>query len=85
MDVIGVVPIFMSAGAAALPTLLAAVTSVAAILLKPRELLRICRQKRPLAVVDHGGRRSGRMRPLASGGGWRPLPQCPARRRGIAL
>ena len=50
MDVVGVVPIFMSAGAAALPTLLAAVASVTAILLKPREFLRICRQ-RPLAVA----------------------------------
>ncbi|HET6246350.1 MAG TPA: PQQ-binding-like beta-propeller repeat protein [Tepidisphaeraceae bacterium] len=45
MDVLGVVPIFMSAGAAALPTLLAAVTSVTAVLLKPKEFLRICRQR----------------------------------------
>ena len=44
MDVVAVVPIFMSAGAALLPTLLAGVTSVAAVLFDPRELLRICRR-----------------------------------------
>lgn len=40
MQVVGVIPIFMSAGAAVLPTLLAAITSVVAILFKPRELVR---------------------------------------------
>ncbi len=40
---LAVVPIFMSAGAAVLPTVLAALASVAAILFKPRELFRICR------------------------------------------
>jgi len=46
---IAVVPIFMSAGAAVLPTVVVAITSVVAIIFKPRELLRLFRE-RPLAV-----------------------------------
>ncbi|HVT90235.1 MAG TPA: PQQ-binding-like beta-propeller repeat protein [Tepidisphaeraceae bacterium] len=49
MQSLGVVPIFVSAGAAVLPTLVAAVTSVVAIILKPRELIRLCREK-PMVV-----------------------------------
>lgn len=49
MQVVGVVPIFMSAGAAVLPTVVAAATSVVAILFKPRELLALCR-RRPAAM-----------------------------------
>jgi outer membrane protein assembly factor BamB len=45
MEVVSVVPIFMSAGAAVLPTILVGLTSFAAVLFKPRELLRICREK----------------------------------------
>ncbi len=49
MNVVAVVPIFTSAGVALLPTIVAAVASMAAIVLKPRELLRLaCR--RPLAM-----------------------------------
>ncbi len=40
MHTLAVVPIFMSAGAAVLPTVIAAVTSVAAVIFKPRELAR---------------------------------------------
>ncbi len=49
MNLVAVVPIFTSAGVALLPTIVAAVASMAAIVLKPRELLRLaCR--RPLAM-----------------------------------
>lgn len=49
MESLAVVPIFVSAGAAAIPTIAAAVTGVLAVLLKPRELLAICR-RRPVAA-----------------------------------
>ncbi|MDB5300571.1 MAG: Pyrrolo-quinoline quinone [Phycisphaerales bacterium] len=45
MEVVSVVPIFMSAGAAVLPTILVGLAQVGAVLLKPRELLRVCREK----------------------------------------
>ena len=45
MHSLAVVPIFMSAGAAILPTVVAACASVAAVVLKPRELIRLCRQR----------------------------------------
>jgi outer membrane protein assembly factor BamB len=50
---IGVVPIFVNAGAALVPTLVASVTSVAAILFKPKELLGLFRRKPwiPVAVI----------------------------------
>jgi hypothetical protein len=41
MHALGVVPIFMSAGAAVMPAVAGALASVAAILFKPRELLRV--------------------------------------------
>ena len=44
MAMLAVVPIFMGAGAAMMPTILAAIASVAAVMFKPRELLRLCRQ-----------------------------------------
>lgn len=47
---LAVVPIFMSAGAAVLPTILAAAGSVVALLLRPRELFALCRQ-RPAAFL----------------------------------
>lgn len=49
METLAVVPIFMSAGAAVLPAVVAAATSVVAVAVRPRELLRLCRQ-RPAAV-----------------------------------
>ena len=49
MSMIAVVPIFTSAGVALLPTVVAALASMAAIVLKPRELLRLAR-RRPLLV-----------------------------------
>ncbi|MBP7934371.1 MAG: PQQ-binding-like beta-propeller repeat protein [Phycisphaerae bacterium] len=49
MGTLAVVPIFMSAGAAVMPAVVAAVTSVVAIAVRPRELLRLCR-RRPAAV-----------------------------------
>ena len=49
MHIFAVVPIFTSAGAALLPTILAAIAGMAAILFKPRELWRLsCR--RPVEV-----------------------------------
>lgn len=54
MDVLSVVPIFMSAGAAVLPTLVASVTGVVAILLKPKELLRICRERPGVVGISAG-------------------------------
>jgi len=50
---VGVVPIFVNAGAALVPTLVASFTSVAAILLKPKELLALFRRKPwvPVAVI----------------------------------
>jgi outer membrane protein assembly factor BamB len=45
MQALGVVPIFMSAGAAVMPAVAGALASVAAILFKPRELLRVLREK----------------------------------------
>ena len=41
MTMIAVVPIFTSAGVALLPTIVAAIASMAAIVLKPRELFRL--------------------------------------------
>jgi len=49
MEVIAVVPIFVNAGAAVLPTIVAAATSVVALALKPRELIGLFR-RRPLAL-----------------------------------
>jgi len=49
MHVLAVVPIFTSAGVALLPTIVAAIASLAAIVLKPREFLRLAR-RRPVAV-----------------------------------
>ena len=48
MRLIAVIPIAINAGAAALPAMVAAVASVAAILFKPRALMQLC-QRRPLA------------------------------------
>src|SRR4051812_2990760 len=48
---VGVVPIFVNAGAALVPTLIAGFTSVVAILLKPRELLALFRRKPWLPVA----------------------------------
>jgi outer membrane protein assembly factor BamB len=45
MQGLAVVPIFMSAGAAVLPTVMAACATVVAVAFKPRELVRLCRQK----------------------------------------
>ena len=50
---LGVVPVFVNVGAAVLPAIIAALASVFALLLRPRELLRVCRAKPhvPLLVV----------------------------------
>lgn len=47
---LGVVPIFVNAGAAVLPAALGALASAAALLLKPRELLSLC-QRKPLVPI----------------------------------
>jgi outer membrane protein assembly factor BamB len=54
MDTFAVVPIFTSAGAALLPTIAAALASIAAIAIRPRELLRLCR-RRPAAMGVSAG------------------------------
>jgi outer membrane protein assembly factor BamB len=53
---LGVVPIFVNAGAALVPTLVASFTSVVAILFKPKELLALFRRKPwlPVAVLFIG-------------------------------
>jgi outer membrane protein assembly factor BamB len=50
MHALAVVPIFMSAGAAVLPTFLGALAGLGAILLKPRELVALFR-RRPVALL----------------------------------
>lgn len=47
---LAVVPIFVNAGAAVLPALIAGAGSVIGVLLRPREMLRFCR-RRPLVVL----------------------------------
>jgi outer membrane protein assembly factor BamB len=54
MDIIAVVPIFVNVGAAVLPTLLTAVTSVAVLMLRPRELVGLVR-RRPVAAAILAG------------------------------
>jgi len=51
---LAVVPVFVNAGAALLPALLAGLASALALLFKPRELARACRKKPyvPLIVVS---------------------------------
>ena len=53
---LGVVPVFVNTGAALLPALIAGLTSFVAILFKPRQLIRTCREKplRPLGVLAGG-------------------------------
>lgn len=52
MGTVGVVPIFINAGAAIAPAVAGALASVLAILLKPREILRICRARpRTVSIV----------------------------------
>jgi len=50
---LAVVPVFVNAGAALLPALLAGLVSALALLFKPKELLRVCRRKPqvPLGVI----------------------------------
>ena len=50
---LGVVPIFVNAGAALVPTIVASLTSIGAVLLKPKELLSLFRRKPwvPVALI----------------------------------
>jgi outer membrane protein assembly factor BamB len=50
IDLFAIVPIFTGAGVALLPTIVAAVASVAAVAMKPREMFRLCR-RRPATVA----------------------------------
>jgi outer membrane protein assembly factor BamB len=52
---LGVVPIFVNVGAAVLPAVLAALASMLALLLKPRELLRVCRARPHLPILVAAG------------------------------
>lgn len=56
MTTLAVVPIFVNAGAAILPALLAGLVSLAAILFKPSEWVRICRTRPsvPLGIIAAG-------------------------------
>jgi outer membrane protein assembly factor BamB len=54
METIAVIPIFVNAGAAVLPTVAAAVASVAMVAFKPRELLHLV-HRRPVAVAASAG------------------------------
>ena len=51
MPTLAVVPIFVNAGAAILPAILAGAVSMVSLLLKPRELLHACR-RRPVAAIS---------------------------------
>ncbi|WP_201766816.1 PQQ-binding-like beta-propeller repeat protein [Rhodopirellula sp. SWK7] len=54
---LAVVPVVVNAGAALFPVILAAITTFVALLFKPRELLRVCREKPvvPIAVFGLAG------------------------------
>ena len=77
---LAVIPIIVNAGAAILPSILAGLASAAAMLLKPRELIRLFRRRPYVPAII-----------LAAGLGltlaWGPLfgPDNPARRRGSAV
>ncbi|MDL5045319.1 hypothetical protein QQ054_04595 [Oscillatoria amoena NRMC-F 0135] len=51
LETLGVVPIVVNAGAAALPALLAGIVSVLAIVFKPREWIRISRERPYVPVL----------------------------------
>ena len=55
MHVFAVVPIVVNAGAAVLPAVVAAVASFAVLLFKPRELIRLLRQRRRAVGMAAGG------------------------------
>ncbi|HVX84721.1 MAG TPA: PQQ-binding-like beta-propeller repeat protein [Phycisphaerae bacterium] len=86
MTVVGVVPIFMGAGTALLPTVLGILASVVAVLLKPREWAGLVR-RRPVAAVSWvgalavigvlGGWMMTRTKPLAKAAGtdWAKVAQ----------
>ena len=44
-DLLAVIPIFVNTGAALIPALVAGLSSVLALLLKPRDLVRACKRK----------------------------------------
>jgi len=50
---LAVVPVFVNTGAALLPALMAGLASFVTILFRPRQLVRVCREKplRPLGVL----------------------------------
>lgn len=52
-SILGVVPVFVNAGAALLPAILAGVATVLSVLFKPRELFRLCVRKpwMPILVI----------------------------------
>ena len=55
MHMLAVVPIVVNAGAAVLPTVVAALASIAAILFRPRELVRLVRKRKLAAGMIAGG------------------------------
>ncbi|MCX5685300.1 MAG: PQQ-binding-like beta-propeller repeat protein, partial [Planctomycetota bacterium] len=73
---LGVVPVFVNVGAAVLPAVLAAAASVVALLLRPRELLRVCRAKPHVPLLVVAG-----MVGLYFGVAWMMTPAAPAGRK----
>ena len=55
LDVLSVVPIFVNVGAAALPAVVGAAASAAALVLRPRQLLRACRRRPVLTLIVLAG------------------------------
>jgi len=51
---LGVVPVFVNAGAALLPAIFAGLASAVALLFKPRELLRVCQSKPYIPIIVVG-------------------------------
>jgi outer membrane protein assembly factor BamB len=77
MHMLAVVPIVVNAGAAVLPTVVAALASIAAILFRPRELVRLLRKRKLAAGMVAGGLI------LSSAGAWwwHSLPSVHSARR----
>jgi outer membrane protein assembly factor BamB len=55
VNILAIVPIFTSAGAALIPTLLVFLTSIAALVFRPRELWRLIRQRPMVSGLTSGG------------------------------
>ncbi|MCM2373735.1 outer membrane protein assembly factor BamB family protein [Aporhodopirellula aestuarii] len=79
---LAVVPVVVNAGAALFPVILAAITTFVALLFKPRELMRVCREKPlvPIVVMGLAGAFGALLMFWPTGGG--ASDAAPAGRRG---